>query len=88
MRAHIILKGRVQGVGFRSFARMKASELGIKGFARNIGEDSVELIGEGEEKKLKKFIEQCKKGPFLAHITEIKVEFREETGEFEDFWEL
>ncbi len=46
-----IVRGRVQGVGYRYFARKSAESLGLTGFARNLADGSVEVVAEGEPKR-------------------------------------
>lgn len=87
MTKGIIIKvyGRVQGVFFRHSARLKAEELGLRGFARNETDGSVALTAEGEEETLRKFLEWCRRGPPLARVDEIKIEWQETTEKFKRF---
>jgi acylphosphatase len=84
-QVHIFVSGTVQGVFYRSNTRKKAKELGIKGWARNLYDGRVEVTAEGEEEDLKKFIEWCKKGPELAFVENIEVEWNDYKGKYEDF---
>jgi len=84
-RVHIIVSGRVQGVFFRSNTRETASNLGLRGYARNLYNGDVEVVAEGNEEKLNKLIEFCKKGPESAHVTNIKIKYEKATNEFSDF---
>jgi acylphosphatase len=59
----IIVHGTVQGVGFRSFARHHAIQLGIQGWVQNREEGHVEIHAEGEQDILKQYIEAIQKGP-------------------------
>ena len=45
--ARYVVRGRVQGVGYRYFVLRQAEELGLAGFARNLPDGSVEVIAEG-----------------------------------------
>lgn len=47
-RATIFVRGRVQGVGFRWWARARALELGLAGFARNMADGRVEVCAQGD----------------------------------------
>jgi acylphosphatase len=87
-RAHAIISGDVQGVGFRFHTRIKARNLGLKGWVRNLGSGEVEAIFEGEEDKVKDIIDWCRRGPDSALVKEVKVDFEEYTGEFESFESL
>lgn len=84
-RAHVIISGDVQGIGFRFHTRIKARNLGMKGFVRNLDSGEVEAVFEGEEDKVKEMIEWCKKGPNYALVKNVKVDFEDYTGEFENF---
>ncbi len=77
--------GRVQGVFFRHTARLRAEELGLVGFVRNEYDGSVTVTAEGDEEALQKFLEWCRKGPPLAMVEKIEVEWKEATGEFKRF---
>jgi acylphosphatase len=85
MRAHIIVSGLVQGVGFRYFIYRKAAELDLKGFVRNLYNGDVEIVVEGETDKIKILIEHAKIGPHSAYVKDLKVEWEEDKNEFTDF---
>ncbi|MBC7319221.1 acylphosphatase [bacterium] len=84
-RMVVTLGGRVQGVGFRSFARYKAFMLGIKGYARNTWNGKVEVVAEGPLEKLDEFLKELKRGPTSARVREVDVRFEPPTYEFYDF---
>lgn len=65
---HLILKGRVQGVGFRYFARYKAEEFEIKGWVQNTPDGKVEIEAEGEPQNLATFMDWIRIGPTRARI--------------------
>lgn len=81
----MIIHGLVQGVFFRSNAKKVAETLGLKGYARNMADGSVEVIAEGPAGKIKEFIEYCKKGPRAARVNKVNVNIEEANGEFEGF---
>ncbi len=64
----IRVKGRVQGVAFRAYARDKALHLGLSGYARNLPDGSVLLEVEGLPDRLSGFYDWCKKGPMWARV--------------------
>jgi len=70
-RVRMILSGKVQGVFFRNFAKQNANKLGIVGYAKNIGDGKMEILAEGEERKIEEFVKLCKKGPMMAHVTSL-----------------
>lgn len=86
VRAHIWVKGRVQGVGFRAFVEFMARKIGeLSGWVRNVGYDTVEAIAEGERVQVERLIEVMKEGPRSSRVDESKVEWETPTGEFQDF---
>ena len=79
--SHIFYSGYVQGVGFRYIARNTASRLGLTGWVRNLPDGRVELVCEGNEKKLKIFLDDiAKEFPVDAQVSWDKA-----TGEFAGF---
>ena len=85
VRAHVIISGEVQGVGFRFHTRIKARNLGLKGWVRNLDNGDVEAVFEGQEDKVKEMIGWCKNGEHHAIVKDIKTDFEDYTGEFESF---
>lgn len=71
---HILLSGRVQGVGFRYFAIRKAEELQINGWVKNNTDGRVEIEAEGEADQLSVFTDWLKTGPSRAIVTGISIE--------------
>lgn len=88
IRAHVFISGEVQGVGFRFHTRIKARNLGLRGFVRNLDSGEVEVVFEGEEDKVKEMVEWCKKGPDSALVKDVRVDFEDYSGEFEGFESL
>lgn len=80
-RLHVFYSGYVQGVGFRYTVRNTASGLGLTGWVRNLPGGRVELVCEGEEKKLKMFLDDIAK-EFPA---DAQVSWGKASGEFADF---
>lgn len=70
----ITIRGRVQGVFFRTSAKEKARQLGVRGFVRNEDDGSVYMEAEGEKDALMQFISWCRKGPTRAIVSEVHVE--------------
>lgn len=86
VRAHVWVKGRVQGVGFRAHVEYSARQMGgITGWVRNVGYDTVEAIAEGERVQVERFIQMMKDGPHGSRVDESKVEWEAPTGEFDRF---
>ena len=85
VRAHVWVKGRVQGVGFRAHVEFYGNQLGVTGWVRNVGYDTVEAVAEGTREKMERFIEMMKQGPISSRVDELRVEREESTGEFREF---
>jgi acylphosphatase len=85
VRAHVWVKGRVQNVGFRAHVEFNAIQIGVTGWVRNVGYDTVEAVAEGPRQKIDRFIEMMKAGPRGARVDESRVEWENPTGEFVEF---
>jgi acylphosphatase len=70
---HILVSGRVQGVGFRWFTEREAERWAIAGYARNLADGSVEVRAQGDERALDGFCKELKRGPRAARIQELRV---------------
>jgi len=71
----VILKGLVQGVGFRHFAYTKAQSLNLKGYAKNLSTGEVEVIVQGNKDAVNQFIfSYLKSGPSEAQVRDMNVQ--------------
>src|SRR6185437_1618478 len=68
---HIVVHGRVQGVGCRAFVEHEALKRGIDGWVRNRRDGSVEAVFAGVPEKLDASVEACRRGPFSASVEQI-----------------
>lgn len=84
-RFHAIVKGRVQGVGFRYFTKETAQKFGITGWVRNTVTGNVEITAEGNSDQINNFILAVRKGPQSAFVSEFNIKWEEPTGEFKKF---
>jgi acylphosphatase len=66
-----LVRGRVQGVGFRWWARSQARELGITGSVRNTEDGSVEVLARGSSQQLAALRDLLGGGPPVAAVTEV-----------------
>ena len=73
MVRHVIVHGRVQGVGFRAFLEDTAERLGLEGWVRNRRDGSVEAVFAGPEATVAEAIEACRRGPRSARVTNLDV---------------
>ena len=85
VRAHIRVKGRVQGVGFRAHVEYHAHQTGVNGWVRNVGRDVVETVAEGNRSAVERFLETVKQGPRASRVDEAQVEWEPFAGEFKLF---
>lgn len=69
---HVIIEGRVQGVGYRAWVEREAKARGLAGWVRNRGDGSVEAVFCGEADEIRAMVEACQKGPRLAAVRGIK----------------
>ena len=63
-----IVRGRVQGVGYRYFVLREAAALGVSGFARNLADGTVEVIAEASDDVLELFEDRLRQGPSFASV--------------------
>lgn len=85
LQAHVYISGFVQGVGFRAYIRSKARKIGVNGWVRNLSDDRVEAIFQGDRETIEKIIAFCRRGPFFADVTDIVVDWEEQGEEFFEF---
>jgi len=71
MVLHFLVKGRVQGVGFRWFVHREASELDLKGWVRNTEDGDVEVVVAGAEENLVELRASLKRGPRGSRVDKI-----------------
>lgn len=76
-RVHVLIKGKVQGVGFRASARRRAKNLELAGWAKNREDGDVEAVFEGEDENVDEMLDWCRKGPSLAKVVNVKVKEEE-----------
>lgn len=80
-RVHVEVRGRVQGVFFRSTCVERARALGIGGWVRNTLDGRVEAEFEGEPDAVDAIVAWCSEGPPFAHVDELEVRQERPTGE-------
>lgn len=84
-RLHAVVRGDVQGVGFRYFLVDGARALQLRGWVRNRSDGAVELMAEGERPKLEQLLQAARQGPRHARVEEVEVEWTPATGGLEPF---
>jgi acylphosphatase len=73
-RAHVIISGRVQGVGFRYAAMERARTRGVAGWVRNKPDGTVEAVFEGAPEGVDALVAWCWRGPSGARVDDVRVE--------------
>jgi acylphosphatase len=68
---HVVIRGRVQGVGYRAWTEVTALERGLKGWVRNRRDGSVEALFGGTQEAVAAMIAQCRRGPPGARVDAI-----------------
>ena len=81
----MFVSGRVQGVNFRWNTKIVADKLGIKGWVRNLPDGRVEMVAEGDDKDIEKFLNYVKKGPALARVDKVEIKEEECKNKFDGF---
>lgn len=84
-RYHLLIEGRVQGVGYRMATQMAARQFALTGWVRNLSDGRVECIAEGLPEQLNQLVDWAKKGPHFAEVTHVSVTEQTATEEFTSF---
>ncbi len=71
---HLLIEGRVQGVGYRYFACQAAIRLGLKGWVRNLADGRVEGLAEGKPEDLDAWVSELRRGPAHSAVKRIDQE--------------
>jgi acylphosphatase len=69
----VVIRGRVQGVGFRAWAEHEAMRRALEGWARNRRDGSVEAVFAGPPETVAAMIEACRRGPMLSRVDAVDV---------------
>lgn len=80
MVLHFLVRGRVQGVGFRWFVHREASELDLRGWVRNTEEGDVEVVAAGDPQDLEDLRRSLRRGPRGSRVDNV-IEHRLEEAE-------
>jgi acylphosphatase len=84
-RVSLRVKGRVQGVFFRESTRQRASELGVRGWVRNLPGGEVEALVEGPRAQVDELVAWCRRGPPDARVEGVMVQDEEPRGDLSPF---
>ena len=78
MVLHFLIRGRVQGVGFRWYVHREASELDLRGWVRNTEEGDVEVVAHGDEADLAELRASLRRGPRGSRVDRLIEHFLDE----------
>lgn len=84
-RVHAFYSGVVQGVGFRFTVEHIARQVGVTGWVKNLSDGRVELLAEGEEKRVTELLDRIRNGALKNYIHNVEKSYSEPTGEYKDF---
>lgn len=70
---HVLIEGRVQGVGYRAWTAARARELNLAGYVRNRRDGSVEAVLSGDAEAVEAMLEKCRRGPAGAAVTAVTI---------------
>ena len=71
--SHLIIRGRVQGVGFRAYLRREAQRHNVVGWVRNRSDGSVEAVIQGTPEAIQAVVDWAHRGPPSARVTDVHV---------------
>lgn len=80
IRAHVLISGRVQGVGYRASTWDMACLLKLNGWVRNLRDGRVEAVFEGPSKQVEEIVRWCHQGPPAAVVKTVQVEYEMPQG--------
>ncbi len=83
--AEILVKGLVQGVGYRYFCYNRARNLGLTGWVKNNPDGSVSLMVEGDRSLIESLLDELKVGPRYAVVKDVRVTWFPYSGKYTDF---
>ena len=72
-KVRTIVTGRVQGVWYRARTRDQAVGLGVTGFVRNLPDGSVEIVAQGDDKKVDALMDWARQGPPMAEVSGLRI---------------
>ncbi|MCH8345677.1 MAG: acylphosphatase [Chloroflexi bacterium] len=81
-----VVRGRVQGIGFRDYVLNRAGFLGLSGYVRNLPDGrSVEVVAEGVRPDIEQLLDYLREGPRMSRVDAVDAEWGEATGAYDGF---
>jgi len=84
-RMHVFVQGTVQGVGFRFFIYQTGLNLQLYGWVRNRINGNVEILAEGSREKLDILLKETNRGPQMAQIDKVDIEWQKSRNDLPPF---
>lgn len=85
VRLHAVVRGYVQGVGYRYFVLQRARKARLVGWVRNCADGSVECIAEGPRAALERLLDDLHDGPYPAEVTRVDADWQLPSGDLDRF---
>ncbi len=81
-----VVRGRVQGIGFREYVLTRARFLGLSGYVRNLADGcSVEVVAEGARPDLEQLLDYLREGPRMSRVDAVDADWIDATGAYDGF---
>jgi acylphosphatase len=84
-RLHAVVRGRVQGVGYRATTAQQGRQHGVAGWVRNLMDGSVEVVAEGDDQVMLAFVDYLRRGPNGARVTNVDTEWTDARSDLQGF---
>lgn len=85
VRLHAVVRGFVQGVGFRYFVLERVHGTGLRGWVRNRRDGSVECVAEGPRQLVERLLDELRRGPRSARVDDVEVDWQPARGDLSGF---
>lgn len=86
LQLHALIRGRVQGVGFRFFVQRKAADLSLTGWVRNTPDGDVEVTAEGDEANLQVLLGSLYQGPRGSWVSSVDADWGKSSKSYPSFF--
>jgi acylphosphatase len=85
VRLEAVVRGQVQGVGYRFFAQREAAARGLPGYTRNLPDGAVEVVAEGRRSALEDYLNALRRGPSAAIVEGVEQRWGMAEGTYSGF---
>ena len=77
VQAHMFAHGRVQGVSFRYYVLKRSTDLGLRGYVRNLHDGRVEILAQGTQEGVQKLVDYVRNSPGLSYVVKLDINWEE-----------